>query len=173
MFKIKRHIISILVENQSGVLSRITGLFSRRGFNIDSLSVGETEDKHFSRITIVTTGDDSIVAQISKQVEKLVDVVKAVELMEDASVFRELALIKVNASKDMRPEIVAMADIFRANIIDVSKQSMSMELTGDQSKINAFLELLSGYGIAEIARTGLTGLQRGYNIIKDNIEEDI
>lgn len=163
-----RHIISILVENQSGVLSRVTGLFSRRGYNIDSLSVGETENELFSRITVVIDGDDYIIEQIEKQVKKLVDVINVVELLPDDSVFRELALIKVNADASVRPEIVGIVDIFRANIIDVSNSTVTIELTGDQTKISAFCELLEPYGIKEIARTGLTGLQRGNSFIKEH-----
>lgn len=163
-----RHIISILVENQSGVLSRITGLFSRRGYNIDSLSVGETENALFSRITVVIHGDDYIIEQIEKQVKKLVDVINVVELAPDSSVYRELALIKVSADPSLRSEIVGIVDIFRASIIDVSSSTVTIELTGDQAKIAAFSELMQPYGIMEIARTGLTGLQRGNSFIKEH-----
>ncbi len=169
----KRHVLSILVENHSGVLSRVTGLFSRRGFNIDSLSVGTTEDPKVSRITIATTGDDRIVDQISKQVDKLVDTVKVIELLPDEAIFREIALIKVSANSKTRPEIAGIVDIFRANIIDVSSETLTVEMTGDQSKISAFTELMEPYGIKELVRTGITGLQRGTNLIKEynNLEE--
>ena len=168
-----RHILSILVENQSGVLSRVTGLFSRRGFNIDSLSVGVTEDPKLSRITIVTEGDNRVVNQISKQLEKLIDVIKVVELLPDESVYRELALIKVAATAEHRSEVVSIVEIFRANIIDVSNDTITAEITGDQRKIQAFTELMGTYGIKEIVRTGLTGLQRGTNSLKEyNIMED-
>jgi len=164
---LERHIISIYVENQAGVLSRISGLISRRGYNIDSLSVGETEDPRFSRITVVIQGDSYVVEQISKQVGKLFDVVNIKELKPEESIYRELALIKVKAESQRRAEIVAIVDIFRANIIDVSASTITIEMTGDQTKINAFCELMRPFGITEIARTGLTGLQRG----KDNIKE--
>jgi acetolactate synthase-1/3 small subunit len=155
------------VENQAGVLSRISGLISRRGYNIDSLSVGETEDPRFSRITVVIRGDSYVIEQIEKQVGKLFDVVNIKELRPEESIYRELALIKVKAESVKRAEVVAIVDIFRANIIDVSNTTITVEITGDQQKINAFCGLVEPYGIAEIARTGLTGLERG----KDNIKE--
>lgn len=169
-----RHVLSVLVLNHSGVLSRVSGLFSRRGYNIDSLSVGVTEDPHYSRITVVTRGDDLIIDQIRKQVEKLVDVMEVVELMPDESVYRELALIKIAATAEVRPQIVGSVDIFRANIIDVSHSSITVEMTGDQGKIAAFTALMEPYGIMEIVRTGLTGIQRGNAIIKkqnNNMED--
>ncbi len=169
--------LSILVENHAGVLSRVVGLFSRRGYNIDSLSVGVTEDPSFSRITIVARGDDMIIDQIRKQVEKLVDVTEIIELNPDESVYRELALIKVSASPRERTEIVGIVEVFRANIIDVSCSAMTIEITGDQSKILAFTELMAPYGIKEIVRTGLTALERGSSVIKEhsannNFEEE-
>ena len=158
--------ISILVENQSGVLSRVSGLFSRRGYNIDSLSVGVTEDPKFSRITVAAFGDDNIIYQIHKQLEKLVDVLEVTELAPEMSVYRELALIKVNVvTPSERSEIIGIAEIFRANVIDVSHTTLTMELTGDQSKIEAFTQLLIPYGIKEIVRTGLSGIQRGENTL--------
>lgn len=168
-----RHVLSILVQNHTGVLSRIAGLFSRRGYSIDSISVGLT-DEDFSRITIVTRGDDMIIDQITKQLEKLHQVVKVIKLSTDAAVFRELALIKVNALAEKRSEIVSMAEIFRASVIDVSHDSMTIEMTGTQSKIDAFTELLKPYGVKEAVRTGLTGLERGNITIKDyiNLEEE-
>lgn len=165
-----RHIISILVENHSGVLSRISGLFSRRGYNIDSLSVGVTENPQVSRITIVAMGDDSVIEQIVKQVNKLVDVFYVMVLKPEESVYRELALIKVNASTNTRPAIVSIAEIFRASIIDVSGESLTIEITGDQSKIKAFTELMEPYGIKEIVRTGLTAIGRGGTSINDIYE---
>ena len=156
-----RHVISILVENHSGVLSRVSGLFSRRGYNIDSLSVGVTEDSRFSRITIVAYGEDNIIYQIHKQLEKLIDVLEVIELAPENSVCRELTLIKVSADASVRSEIVSIAEIFRASVIDVSLTTLTVEMTGDQDKIEAFVQLLAPYGIKEIVRTGLTGIQRG------------
>jgi acetolactate synthase-1/3 small subunit len=157
----------MLVENHAGVLSRVSGLFSRRGYNIDSLSVGVTEDPDYSRITVVTRGDDMVIEQICRQVAKLVDAVKVKELLPDESVYRELALIKVRAEAGKRAEIAGITDIFRANIIDVSATSMTVEITGDQSKIAAFTELMAPYGLMETARTGLIGLERGPEVIKN------
>ncbi|MDR2648325.1 MAG: acetolactate synthase small subunit [Clostridiales bacterium] len=166
-----RHVISILVENHSGVLSRVSGLFSRRGYNIDSLSVGVTENPRFSRITIAAFGDDNIIYQIHKQLEKLIDVLEVTELESENSVCRELALIKVRADAGARSEIISIADIFRANVIDVSHAALTVEMTGDQSKIEAFIQLLVPYGIREIVRTGLTGVQRGAATLKISEEE--
>ena len=160
-----RHVISILVENHSGVLSRVSGLFSRRGYNIDSLSVGVTDDSRHSRITVVAFGDDNIIYQIHKQLEKLIDVLEVTELEPENSVYRELALIKVSAEAAVRSEIISIAEIFRANVIDVSHTTLTVEMTGDQSKIEAFTQLLEPYGIKEIVRTGLTGIQRGANTL--------
>ena len=163
-----RHVISILVENHSGVLSRVSGLFSRRGYNIDSLSVGVTEDPKYSRITVVAFGDDNVIYQIHKQLEKLVDVLEVTELIPENSVYRELTLIKVSVEiPSVRSEIISIAEIFRANVIDVSHTSLTMELTGDQSKIEAFAQLLAPYGIKEIVRTGLTGIQRGADVLRE------
>lgn len=162
-----RHVLSILVENHAGVLSRITGLFSRRGYNIDSVSVGITEDLQFSRITIAVNCDDTIIEQIIKQVKKLIDVIKIKQLEPSDSVYRELALIKVNADTNIRPDIISIVDIFRGNIIDVSNESLMIEITGDQSKIEAFTKLMEPYGIKELARTGLTALERGNCAIKE------
>ncbi|MDR1559105.1 MAG: acetolactate synthase small subunit [Clostridiales bacterium] len=166
-----RHVISILVENHAGVLSRVSGLFSRRGYNIDSLSVGVTEDPRFSRITVVAFGDDNSINQIHKQLEKLIEVLEVTELAPENSVYRELALIKVSADAKARSEIISIADIFRANVIDVSQASLTVEMTGDQSKIEAFTQLLVPYGIREIVRTGLTGVQRGATTLKVREEE--
>ena len=157
----RQAVLSILVDNSSGVLSRVAGLFSRRGYNIDSLTVGITQDPKYSRMTVAVSGDDDVLDQIQKQLLKLTDVREVFELPSDASVCRELILVKVFASEKDRQAIIAIADIFRAKIVDVSKESMIMELTGNQIKLNAFTELLDGFKITEIARTGLTGLARG------------
>lgn len=162
----KKHVLSVLVENHSGVLSRVSGLFSRRGYNIDSLSVGETEDPKISRMTIVTSADEYTLEQIKKQLNKLIDVIKVIELKEDCSVSRELALIKISATKENRAEIIEIANIFRAHIVDVSNQSVVVEATGDQGKIAALNNMLAPYGIKEVVRTGLTALERGEKELK-------
>lgn len=154
-------VFSLIVDNTSGVLSRIAGLFSRRGYNIESITAGVTADPRFTRITIVTTGDDDILEQIEKQVGKLVDVRHIKALEPENSVYRELAMIKVKANAADRTALVAMADIFRAKIIDVASDSLIIELTGNKSKLEAFLNLLSDYEILELARTGIAGLSRG------------
>lgn len=162
-----RHaVFSILVENSAGVLSRVAGLFSRRGYNIDSLTVGETTDPKVSRMTVTVTGDDDVLEQIEKQLSKLIDVKEVVELPAEASVCRELVLVKVECDTIRRQEIIAISDIFRANIVDVSTESVIIELTGAQSKLNAFIELLNGFKITELARTGITGLARGTASLK-------
>lgn len=168
-----RHVLSVLVENQSGVLSRVSGLFSRRGYNIDSLSVGETEDPKVSRMTIVVRGDDYILEQIKKQLNKLIDVIKIVEMDPRQSVFRELALIKVKTGSS-RASIIEIVDIFRAKIVDVANETLTVEMTGDETKIEAFINLMEPYGIAEIVRTGLTALERGNRDFKNQrkYEED-
>lgn len=157
----KKKVFQILAENSSGVLSRISGLFSRRGYNIESITAGETAEKGISRITIVASGDDEVLEQIEKQVAKLVDVLDIHELEPKNSVYRELALIKVKVDANDRQGILSMADIFRANIIDVAKDALTVELTGSLDKIEAFLKLLEGYEILELARTGIAGLCRG------------
>ncbi|MGN0387553.1 MAG: acetolactate synthase small subunit [Suilimivivens sp.] len=157
----RRKVFQLLVDNTSGVLSRISGLFSRRGYNIESITAGVTADPRFTRITIVTSGDDEILDQIEKQVEKLVDVRDIKELEPDNSVYRELALIKVRTDNEQRQGVIAVADIFRAKIIDVASDSLIVELTGNQAKIDAFINLLDGYEILELARTGIAGLGRG------------
>lgn len=157
----QRKVFQLLVDNTSGVLSRISGLFSRRGYNIDSITAGVTADPRFTRITIVTSGDDEILDQIEKQVAKLVDIRDIKELKPEQSVYRELVLIKVKASAAERQGVISVADIFRADIIDVSKESLIIELIGDQDKIEAFISLLDDYEILELARTGIAGLGRG------------
>jgi len=156
-----KHVVSILVENNAGVLSRVSGLFSRRGYNIDSLSVGETEDPQYSRITVVTRGDDWVVEQICNQLKKLVVVERVMVLSPKTSVFRELALVRVRAEAQKRSEVVSIVEIFRAGIIDVSNDALTIEVTGTQGKIKALVNLLEPYGILEIVRTGLTAIQRG------------
>jgi acetolactate synthase-1/3 small subunit len=157
----QQKVFQLLVDNTSGVLSRISGLFSRRGYNIESITAGVTADPRFTRITIVTSGDDEVLEQIEKQVGKLVDVRDIKELKPDESVYRELVLIKVKASAEQRQSIIAIADIFRAKIIDVAAESLIIELTGNQNKIEAFIGLLDGHEILELARTGIAGLGRG------------
>lgn len=159
--KMQKKVFQLLVDNTSGVLSRIAGLFSRRGYNIESITAGVTADPRFTRITIVTSGDDEILDQIEKQVSKLVDVRDIKVLEPDSSVYRELVLIKVKVGADNRQAVIAMADIFRAKIVDVATDSLMVEITGNQNKIEAFINLLDGYEILELARTGITGLGRG------------
>ncbi len=157
----KKKVLSILADNTAGVLSRVSGLFSRRGYNIDSLTVGETEDPRFSRMTVVARGDDQILEQIENQLAKLEDVREVKELKDGAAVCRELVLITVGVEPKQRPELVSVVDIFRANIVDVETDSVMIEMTGNQEKINAFIRLLDGYEIKEMVRTGITGLSRG------------
>lgn len=157
----QKKVFQLLVDNTSGVLSRISGLFSRRGYNIESITAGVTADARFTRITIVTSGDDEILDQIEKQVSKLVDVRDIKVLEPEDSVYRELVMIKVKVGADSRQAVIAMADIFRAKIVDVTVDSLMIELTGNQNKIEAFINLLDGYEILELARTGITGLGRG------------
>lgn len=156
-----RHVISVLVENNAGVLSRIAGLFSRRGYNIDSLSVGTTDNATISRMTICVSCDEKILEQIKKQLHKLVEVIKIVELEREQSVIREVVLVKVRAQDDNRSSIIEISNIFRANVIDVANESLILELTGDEEKIKAFKTTLEPYGIIEFIRTGITGLIRG------------
>lgn len=157
----RRQVFSLLVDNNSGVLSRIAGLFSRRGYSIDSITAGMTADPRFTRITVVASGDELILSQIEKQVRKLEDVREIKVLKDDESVFRELIMVKVRVNAQQRNEVISVADIFRAKIVDVDKESLMIELTGNQSKLEAFLNLLDGYEILELARTGITGLARG------------
>ncbi len=163
----KKMVLSVLVSNTSGVLNRVAGLFSRRGYNIDSLTVGETEDINFSRMTIVVKGDDEILEQIRKQISKLVDVKEIIELEDGSSVCRELILVKVAVKPTERQHVIAIADIFRAKIVDVAKESLMVELTGNQTKLDAFISLLDGLEILELVRTGITGLTRGGSGVLD------
>lgn len=160
----RKQVYSLLVDNNPGVLSRIAGLFSRRGYSIDSITAGMTADPRFTRITVVTSGDELILSQIEKQVRKLEDVREIKLLKDDEAVYRELIMVKVRVDAQQRTEVISIADIFRAKIVDVEKESLMIELTGNQSKLEAFLNLLDGYEILELARTGITGLSRG---IKD------
>lgn len=161
---VMKRVYSLLVDNNAGVLSRIAGLFSRRGYSIDSITAGVTADPRFTRITIVASGDELILSQIEKQVRKLEDVIEIKVLDPADSVYRELIMVKIRADRKERAEIISVADIFRAKIVDVEQESLIVELTGTQSKLEAFLSLLEGYEILELARTGITGLNRG---IKD------
>ena len=156
-----RHILSLLVENEAGALSRISGLFSARAFNIESLTVAPTEDETMSRMTIVTTGSDEIVEQIMKQLNKLVDVIKVVDLSENHHIERELMLIKVSARGDSREEVKRLADIFRGRIIDVTDNSYIIEMTGDGDKLDAFIQALDQRSILEVVRSGISGISRG------------
>lgn len=165
-FVMRHMVLSILVDNSAGVLSRVAGLFSRRGYNIDSLTVGVTNDPAYSRMTVVASGSEEVLEQIRKQLAKLVDVREIVELPEGASVQRELILVQVEANMEQRQAVIAIADIYRAKIVDVSANSIMLELTGSQDKIKAFLELMEGFKITELARTGVTGLARGAASLK-------
>jgi acetolactate synthase-1/3 small subunit len=156
-----KHTLAVLVENKSGVLSRVASLFSRRGYNIDSLAVGVTEDPDISRITIVVHGDDHVLEQVTKQLNKLIDVIKVSDIGADDAVERELALIKVAADVDTRAEIMQIANIFRARIVDVAPKSVTVEITGDESKIQAIEKLLRQFGIKEMVRTGKIAMVRG------------
>jgi acetolactate synthase-1/3 small subunit len=156
-----RYTLGILVNNQPGVLSRVVGLFSRRGYNIDSLSVGETETKEISRITIVVTGDRQIVEQIEKQVEKLHDVKSVIELTLQGSIQTELVLVKVNTTSQTRAAVVELSEIYKAKIMDVTESTLTMRITGTADKVSTFLHLVTPYGITELVRTGITAMERG------------
>ncbi len=155
---LRQHIVSVLVENRAGTLSRVSGLFSRRGFNIDSLTVGETEDPSISRMTIAVTGEERVLEQIVKQLEKLIDVIAVRELEPSACLRREIILIKIGADEKVRPAVLGIAGIFRARIVDVSQTTITVEATGNMEKLNGLLLLLRPYGILELARTGLEPL---------------
>ncbi|MEW6512902.1 MAG: acetolactate synthase small subunit [Pseudomonadota bacterium] len=161
-----RHIISILIENESGALSRVSGLFSARGYNIDSLTVAPTEDPSLSRMTIVSIGSDDIIEQITKQLNKLIDIVKVVDLSEAAHIERELMLVKVRATGKDREEMKRVADIFRGHIIDVTESSYVIELTGNGAKLDSFLNAIDRSLILETVRTGVCGIGRGDRILK-------
>jgi acetolactate synthase I/III small subunit len=161
-----KHTIAVIVENKSGVLTRIAGLFSRRSFNIDSLSVGATDNPEYSRMTITVHGDRDVLEQVIKQLSKLINVIRVSELDAGESVERELAIIKVSADKESRSEIMQIVNIFRAKIIDVSQRSMIIEVTGDEEKVDAMVQLLRQFGIKEIARTGKVSMVRGARVVK-------
>lgn len=156
-----QHIVSVLMENESGALSRVAGLFSARGYNIESLTVAPTDDSSMSRMTLVTSGTEDVVEQILKQLNKLVDVVKLVDLTESAHIEREMMLIKVEAVGESRAEVKRLADIFRGNIIDVTDTTYTVELTGPGERLNAFLQALSSISILEVVRSGSMGISRG------------
>ena len=159
--QVKYHVISTLVENKPGVLQKVAGLFTRRGFNIDSITVGQSEVDGLARMVITVKADDKILEQVTKQLNKLVDVIKIKDISKTA-VKRELCLVKVNVPNEKaRAEIMQYVNIFRANIVDVTEETLIIEITGDMEKINAFISLLKGYGIKRISRTGLTAMARG------------
>lgn len=161
-----RRIISILIENEPGALSRVVGLFSQRGYNIDTLNVAPTEDSTLSRLTVTTVGDDRVIEQITKQLNKLVDVVKLVDLSEGAHVERDLMLVKVRAESEARDEIRRVVDIFRGQIVDVGPQVFTIQLTGAADKLDAFLKALDEASILEVVRSGVVGISRGEKILR-------
>ena len=161
-----KHTLARLVENRPGVLTRVAGLFSRRGFNIESLAVGVTENADTSRITIVVSGDDHVLEQVEKQLNKLIDVIRVSDIPPDESVSRELALIKVGVDSTTRAEVMQIVDVFRAKIVDVGIKSLVIEVTGDESKINAMEQLLRHFGIKEMVRTGKIAMNRGAKIVQ-------
>jgi len=156
-----KHTISILVNDQPGVMQRVSGLFGRRGFNIESITVGASEEPGLSRIVIVTTGDDRTMEQVQKQLYKLIDVIKVVDVSASPMVGRELGLIKVNAEPSLRPEILGIVDTFRAAVVDIGPSTLIVQVVGDSEKIDAMVQLLQPYGIRELARTGVTAMARG------------
>jgi len=162
----KRHIISILLENEAGALSRVAGLFSARGYNIETLTVAPTEDASLSRMTVVSTGSDDVIEQITKHLNRLIDVVKVVDLSEGAHIERELMLVKVRATGKEREEMKRMAEIFRGRIIDVTDKTYTIELTGDVAKLDAFIEAIDRALILETVRTGASGIGRGERVLK-------
>ncbi len=157
----KKNTIAVIVNDQPGVLQRVAGLFGRRGFNIESITVGASEDPGLSRMVIVTDGDERTLEQVTKQLYKLIDVIKVIDLSSNPMVARELALIKVNAEPSVRPEILGVVETFRAAVVDIGTNSMMVQVVGDTSKIDAMIELLHPYGIKELSRTGITALNRG------------
>ncbi len=162
-----KHILSVLVHNQYGVVTRVSALFTRRGFNIDSFTGEETEDPAISRLTIVVNGDEQEIDQVKKQVSKLVDVIRVVQIQRDNAVVRELALIKVKVDEGSRLEVMQIANVFRANIVDMDTHAMVVEITGTKDKIKALEKMLTPYGIVESVRTGIVALQRGNHGIND------
>lgn len=169
----KRHTIALLVENRTGVLARIAGLISAKGYNIDSLSVGETLDPTVSRMTLVVHGDEWVIEQVVKQLNRLIDVIKVIDLTDEEFVERELILVRVNAEPSARAEILRIADIFRAKVVDVTPVTYTLELTGDEKKLDAFVELLKPFGIQEFAKTGKVAIARGSKTITKRVEEKL
>ncbi len=161
-----KHTVAVLVENKPGVLARVSGLFSRRGFNIESLAVGVTENADTSRMTIVVSGDDKVLEQVMKQLNKLIDVIRVSDIPQEDSVNRELALIKVGVDSNTRAEVMQIVDIFRAKIVDVGVKSLIVEVTGDESKINAIEQLLRQFGVKEMVRTGKVAMNRGAKVVQ-------
>ena len=168
----ERYTLAILVNNKAGVLMRVVALFSRRGYNIDSLSVGETESPERSRITIVVTGDRNIVEQIIRQVEKLIDVIRVYEMTSSGSESAELVMIKIKADKTARADIITLGEIFKAKIIDVTPETVSFQIVGNSDKIESFFTLAKQYGIVELVRTGMTALERGHRALAEISFED-
>ncbi|MEK7363131.1 MAG: acetolactate synthase small subunit [candidate division NC10 bacterium] len=169
----EKHTIAVLVENRFGVLSRVAGLFSARGYNIESLSVGETLDPTVSRMTLVVRGDAFVIEQVIKQLHKLIDVIKVTDLTEENHVEREMILLKVNAEPTSRAEILRIADIFRAKVVDVTPATYTLEATGDESKVTAIVELLRPFGIQELVRTGKVAIARGAKTRSRRAEEKL
>jgi len=169
----RKHTIAVLVENRFGVLSRVAGLFSARGYNIESLSVGETLDPTVSRMTLVVRGDEFVIEQVVKQLHKLIDVIKVSDLTADSHVERELVLVRVNAEPQHRAEILRTADIFRAKVVDVTPATLTLEVTGDESKLDAIIELLRPLGIQEVVRTGKVAIARGSKTVRKRPEEKL
>ncbi len=169
----ERIVIAALVRNRFGVLARVAGMFRRRGYNIDTLTVGETENHDFSRITVTFSVDEATKTQIMRQLAKMPDVVKVAELKKGSSVSRELVLIKIKNNKDLKQDIMSVIDIFRAKVVDYGKNTMTIEITGESSKIDAFIDLIKEYGIVEICRTGIVSLQRGESNIGNDEETPI
>ncbi len=168
-----RHILAVLVENNPGVLARVAGLIRRRNFNIESISVGVTEDPSVSRMTLVVEGDDALVEQVAKQLNKLIEVLKVIDMRPDVAVSRELALIKVHADAARRAQVLQLVEIFRANVVDVGKRSMTLEVTGPKDKIDALISLAREFGVQEVARTGIVALERGQATTKYEKEEPL
>ncbi len=169
----RKHTIAVLVENRFGVLSRVAGLFSARGYNIESLSVGETLDPTVSRMTLVVRGDEFVIEQVIKQLHKLIDVIKVTDLSEENHVEREMILVKVNAERTFRAEILRIADIFRAKVVDVTPVTYTLEATGEESKMTAIIELLRPFGIQELVRTGKVAIARGSKSRTRKVDEKL
>ena len=166
----KKYTITALVANKSGVLTRVSGLFARRGFNIESLCVCTTEDEALSRMTIVLNGDDAILAQMTKQLDKLIDVKKIAVADEGNTIYRELLLVKVSAPADKRSEIIEIKEVYKAKIVDLSPETLVLEITGEPNKLDGFVQVIEPYGILEMARTGVTALSRGASCLNDRLD---